>query len=75
MKYLLYYFIFGLIVLVFAYFNTMQSNKETKEGFTQKFRTKMNSTYRPILRNTRIGFKNLKNNAVKKIQNTIDSFI
>jgi hypothetical protein len=54
MKYFIYNCIFVVIVIIFAYINTLYDQKEKQnvklEGFTPKFR----QMYRPYIRNARI---------------------
>jgi len=72
MKYLLYYFVFSLIVIAFAYFNSVHNNKES---FTPNFKRKMKQTINPFVRDTRIGLEKFKNNSVNKLSNIIDGLI
>jgi hypothetical protein len=59
MKYILYYIFFAIIILVFAYINSLHD----VEGFTPQLR----EFYRPYIRNVRVyseGFYNKQKNNV-----------
>jgi hypothetical protein len=62
MKYLLYYLLFIVIVLCFAYINTMSE----KESFTPNIR----AYYRPMARRTRLATESFKT----KVTNTFEGF-
>jgi len=62
MKYLLYYLLFIVIVLCFAYINTMSD----KESFTPNIR----AYYRPMVRRTRLATESFKT----KVTNTFEGF-
>lgn len=62
MKYLLYYLLFIVIVLCFAYINTMSE----KESFTSNIR----AYYRPMVRRTRLATESFKT----KLNNSFEGF-
>ncbi len=66
MKQLLYICLMWLIIIGFAYFNTLQS----VEHFTPKIR----AFYRPIVRNTRIVGEGFYNKASTNISNLFRKF-
>ena len=67
MKYFIYNCFFIIIILFFAYINTLQDvdNEKEKEAFTPKIR----QLYRPYLRNARIISEGLYNNHSTNISN------
>jgi hypothetical protein len=72
MKYLLYYIIFSLIIIAFAYFNSLHNNIE---AFTPKINTKIKEKFNPIVRNTRISIEKFKNNGIGKLSDIIEGLI
>ena len=62
MKYLLYYLLFIVIILSFAYINTIPQ----QESFTPNVR----AYYRPIIRRTRLATESFKT----KVTNTFEGF-
>jgi len=66
MKYLLCYIFFILIILMFAYINSIPQ----QEPFTPKIK----AYYRPIIRKTRVAAESFKNKVTNKITETFDSF-
>jgi hypothetical protein len=62
MKYLLYYLLFIVIILCFAYINTLPQ----QESFTPNVR----AYYRPIVRRTRLATESFKT----KVTNTFEGF-
>ena len=65
MNYILYYLFSILIIFIFAYINSMHEIDEKKEGFTPKIR----ETYRPYVRNLRIGTQSLYNKYKTNVTN------
>ena len=65
MKYLLYYCFFILIVLIFAYINSMPK----QEPFTPKIR----AYYRPIVRRTRFAAEHFQNKVTEKFTGSLSS--
>ena len=65
MKYFIYNCFFIIIILFFAYINTLQDVDKEKEAFTPKIR----GLYRPYLRNARIISEGLYNNHSANISN------
>jgi len=65
MKYLLYYCFFILIVLIFAYINSMP----TQEPFTPEVR----AYYRPIVRTTRLAAEQFQNKVTEKFTGSLSS--
>jgi hypothetical protein len=67
MKYFIYNCFFIIIVLFFAYINTLQESDEEKEK--EAFTPKIRGLYRPYLRNARIISEGLYNNHSANISN------
>ena len=62
MKYLMYYLFFIVIVVIFAYFNSLQ--------YIEPFTPKIRELYRPYVRNARIigeGFYNKQQNNISNL--------
>ena len=66
MKYLIYYCFFSIIVLIFAYFNSLQD----VENFTPKLR----EMYRPYVRNARIFGEGIYDKQKNNISNLFRKF-
>ena len=69
MKYFIYNCFFIIIVLFFAYINTLQELYEKKEKEKEAFTPKIRQLYRPYLRNARIISEGLYNNHSTNISN------
>ena len=71
MKYFIYNCFFIIIVLFFAYINTIQDvdNEKEKEKEKEAFTPKIRGLYRPYLRNARIISEGLYNNHSNNISN------
>jgi len=68
MKYLLYNIFFILIVLIFAYINSIPK----KEPFTPRINSKINAYYRPLIRRTRLATESFKDGIKNGLITTID---
>lgn len=66
MKYLLYNFVLALIIIIFAYINSLHN----VEGFTPKIR----EMYRPYVRHARLFGENIYNNSSSNISNLFRKF-
>ena len=69
MKYFIYNCFFIIIVLFFAYINTIQDVDNEKEKEKEAFTPKIRGLYRPYLRNARIISEGLYNNHSTNISN------
>ena len=70
MKYLLYNCFFLLIILVFAYVNTMLTQGYAQKDVAEAFTPKMREFYRPYTRNARLiseGFYNKHTSALSNL--------
>ena len=76
MKYFLYNCFFLLIVLVFAYVNTMLSHisYHTKEDVAEPFTPRIRELYRPYTRNVRLVSEGFYNKHTSTLSNLFRKF-
>jgi hypothetical protein len=70
MKYIIYYLFFSLIIIFFAYINSMYISNSSTENFTPKIR----EIYRPYVRNISIFGKGFINKSKIQISNIFRKF-
>lgn len=70
MKYILYYLLFFVVILMFAYINTPQDTPKKVEHFTPA----INQLYRPLVRNTRVIGEGFYNKSTSNISNLFRKF-
>ena len=70
MKYIIYYLFFSLIIIFFAYINSMYISNSSTENFTPKMR----ETYRPYLREARIVSEGFYGNSKNNIDHLFRKF-